>query len=87
MGAYLQARPDTNVYLTSGIWHPEIAKMLREEGRQKGEILIAGFGAFQWAIDEVKDGLDRGHPGPGRVSPGLPADGAALSPLEGSAAV
>ena len=56
VGAYLQARPDTNVYLTSGIWHPEIAKMLREEGRQKGEILIAGFGAFQWAIDEVKDG-------------------------------
>lgn len=56
VGAYLQVRPDTNVYLTSGIWHPEIAKMLREEGRQKGEILIAGFGAFQWAIDEVKDG-------------------------------
>ena len=56
VGAYLQARPDTNVYLTSGIWHPEIAKMLREEGRQKGEILIAGFGAFQWAIDEIKDG-------------------------------
>jgi simple sugar transport system substrate-binding protein len=56
VGAYLQVRPDTNVYLTSGIWHPEIAKMLREEGRQKGEILIAGFGAFQWAIDEIKDG-------------------------------
>ena len=56
VGAYLQARPDTNVYLTSGIWHPEIAKMLREDGREKGEILIAGFGAFQWAIDEVKDG-------------------------------
>ena len=30
--------------------------MLRDEGREKGEILIAGFGTFQTAVDEVKDG-------------------------------
>jgi simple sugar transport system substrate-binding protein len=56
VGAYLQARPDTNVYITSSIWHTEVSKMLRDEGREKGEILIAGFGTFQKAVDEIKDG-------------------------------
>ena len=56
VGAYLQARPDTNVYITSSLWHTEVSRMLRDEGREKGEILIAGFGTFQTAVDEVKDG-------------------------------
>ena len=56
VGAYFQARPDTNVYITSSLWHTEVSKMLRDEGREKGEILIAGFGTFQKAVDEVKSG-------------------------------
>ena len=56
VGAYLQAVPETNVYLTTSVWHPDVAAMLREEGREPGEILIAGFGTYTKVVDEIKAG-------------------------------
>ena len=56
VGAYLQIRPDTKAYFDTSIWHVHVAQMLREEGREPGEVLVGGFGAYDLAIEEIKSG-------------------------------
>ncbi|MDE0202352.1 MAG: substrate-binding domain-containing protein [Rhodospirillaceae bacterium] len=56
VGAYLQARPETNAYVDCSIWHPQVGQMLREQGREAGEVVLGGFGAYDLAIEEIKSG-------------------------------
>ena len=56
VGAYLQARPDTNAYIDCSIWHPQVGQMLREQGREPGAVALGGFGAYDLAIEEIKSG-------------------------------
>ena len=41
--AYILANPQTNVYVSSGLWGPDLAIALEENGYNKDDIIIGGF--------------------------------------------
>ena len=56
VGAYIMSEPRTNLYLETGIWHLHVSQMLEEMGKQPGEIILAGYGAYSSLIERMKEG-------------------------------
>ena len=43
VGAYISAHPDTTAYIEIGLWHSEVARMLKDRNIPPGKILMGGF--------------------------------------------
>ena len=56
VGAYILSEPKTNIYLETGIWHLHVSQTLEEMGKQPGEIILAGYGAYSSLISRMKEG-------------------------------
>ena len=56
VGAYIMSEPKTNIYLETGIWHLHVSQTLEEMGKQPGEIILAGYGAYSSLISRMKEG-------------------------------
>lgn len=55
-GAYLNANPDVNVYMTTGWFHVGVAQTLRDRGIPPGKILMSCFDLVPQCLDEMKKG-------------------------------
>ena len=49
--AYILANPETNVYVSSGLWGPNLATALEENGYNPGDIIIGGFDVVPSVVD------------------------------------
>ena len=54
--AYILANPQTNVYVSSGLWGPDLAIALEENGYNKGDVIIGGFDVVPSVVDCLKSG-------------------------------
>ena len=54
--AYILANPETNVYVSSGLWGPNLATALEENGYKPGEIIIGGFDVVPSVVECIKSG-------------------------------
>jgi simple sugar transport system substrate-binding protein len=54
--AYILANPQTNVYVSSGLWGPELATALEENSYKPGEIIIGGFDVVPSVVECLKSG-------------------------------
>lgn len=56
VGAHLNANPDTNVYFDTGYWHAAVARVLRDQGVEPGEVLLGGFDLVPEVLQEMQSG-------------------------------
>ena len=56
VGAYLSAHPDLNAYIDTGLWHSNVARMLKDRGIPAGKILLGGFDLAPQVIEQMKNG-------------------------------
>jgi simple sugar transport system substrate-binding protein len=56
VGAYLSAHPDLNAYIDTGLWHSNVARMLKDRGIPPGKILLGGFDLAPQVIEQLKAG-------------------------------
>ena len=54
--AYILANPQTNVYVSSGLWGPDLAIALEENGYNKGDVIIGGFDVVPSVVECLKEG-------------------------------
>ena len=54
--AYILANPQTNVYVSSGLWGPELATALEENSYNPGDIIIGGFDVVPSVVECIKAG-------------------------------
>jgi simple sugar transport system substrate-binding protein len=56
VGAYISAHPDTTAYIETGLWHSNVARMLKDRGIPPGKILLGGFDLAAQVIEQMKAG-------------------------------
>ena len=56
VGAYLSAHPDTTAYIETGLWHSNVARMLKDRNIPPGKILLGGFDLAAQVIEQMKNG-------------------------------
>jgi simple sugar transport system substrate-binding protein len=56
VGAYLSAHPDTTAYIETGLWHSNVARMLKDRNIPPGRILLGGFDLAPQVIEQMKAG-------------------------------
>ncbi|MFY9970896.1 MAG: sugar ABC transporter substrate-binding protein [Roseiarcus sp.] len=56
VGAYLSAHPDTTAYIETGLWHSNVARMLKDRNIAPGKILLGGFDLAPQVIEQMKAG-------------------------------
>lgn len=56
VGAYLNANPDTTVYLDTGFWHAAVARVLADRDIAPGEILLGGFDLVPEVVEQMENG-------------------------------
>ena len=56
VGAYISAHPDTTTYIETGLWHSNVARMLKDRGIPPGKILLGGFDLAAQVIEQMKNG-------------------------------
>jgi simple sugar transport system substrate-binding protein len=56
VGAYLNANPDTNVYLDTGYWCVGVARVLKDRGVPPGKVLLGGFDLVPEMLQQMKAG-------------------------------
>jgi simple sugar transport system substrate-binding protein len=56
VGAYISAHPDTTAYIETGLWHSNVARMLKDRGIPPGKILLGGFDLAAQVIEQMKNG-------------------------------
>jgi len=56
VGAYISAHPDTTAYIETGLWHSNVARMLKDRNIAPGKILLGGFDLAAQVIEQMKAG-------------------------------
>jgi simple sugar transport system substrate-binding protein len=56
VGAYISAHPDTTAYIETGLWHSNVARMLKDRNIPPGKILLGGFDLAAQVIEQMKAG-------------------------------
>jgi simple sugar transport system substrate-binding protein len=56
VGAYLSAHPDTTAYIDTGLWHSNVARVLKDRGIAPGKVLLGGFDLAAQVIEQMKAG-------------------------------
>jgi simple sugar transport system substrate-binding protein len=56
VGAYVSAHPDTTAYIETGLWHSNVARMLKDRNIPPGKILLGGFDLAAQVIEQMKAG-------------------------------
>lgn len=56
VGAYLNANPDTNVYMDTGYWCVGVARVLKDRGVPPGKVLLGGFDLVPEMLQQMKTG-------------------------------
>jgi simple sugar transport system substrate-binding protein len=56
VGAYLSAHPDTTAYIDTGLWHSNVARVLKDRGIPPGKVLLGGFDLAPQVIEQLKAG-------------------------------
>ncbi len=56
VGAFLNAKPETNVYFDTGFWEVSVVQTLRDRGVGPGEVLLGGFDLVPQVLDEISAG-------------------------------
>jgi simple sugar transport system substrate-binding protein len=56
VGAYLSAHPETTAYIDTGLWHSNVARVLKDRGIPPGKILLGGFDLAPQVIEQMKSG-------------------------------
>ena len=56
VGAYLSANPDTSAYFDTGFWHAAVARVLKDRGREPGEVLLGGFDLVPEVLQQMEAG-------------------------------
>jgi simple sugar transport system substrate-binding protein len=56
VGAYISAHPDTTAYIETGLWHSNVARMLKDRGIPPGKVLLGGFDLAAQVIEQMKNG-------------------------------
>jgi simple sugar transport system substrate-binding protein len=56
VGAYLSAHPDTTAYIETGLWHSNVARMLKDRNIAPGKVLLGGFDLAPQVIEQMKAG-------------------------------
>jgi len=56
VGAYLAGNPDTTAYFDTGFWHAGVARVLKDRGREPGEVLLGGFDLVPEVLQQMKAG-------------------------------
>ena len=56
VGAYLSAHPETTAYIETGLWHSNVARMLKDRSIPPGKILLGGFDLAPQVIEQMKSG-------------------------------
>ena len=52
----ISAHPDTTAYIETGLWHSNVARMLKDRNIPPGKILLGGFDLAPQVIEQMKAG-------------------------------
>jgi simple sugar transport system substrate-binding protein len=56
VGAYISAHPDTTAYFDTGLWHANVAQVLKDRNIPPGKILMGGFDLVPQVLEMMKAG-------------------------------
>ncbi len=56
VGAYISAHPDTTAYFDTGLWHANVAQVLKDRNIAPGKILMGGFDLVPQVLEQMKAG-------------------------------